>query len=307
MAVSDGLRTPDPRSNWPRGMGLPTDQAFPAYRVLRPLGTLLLHIVLIAGGLLFVFPLYWLVTTSLKSDAQLFVFPPPLIPNPFIFTHYGEALKSVPLLPVYFLNTAMLTGLNLAGALISCTMVAYAFARYNAPGSRILFALLLATMMLPGQVTMIPLFLVFRGLGWIGTFRPLWVPAFFGNAFLIFLLRQFFSSIPKELFDAARIDGCGEFGQFWRIMLPLTKPALTTLAIFQFQWTWNDFMGPLIYISKQNMKTIALGLQDFYKTNSVLWQQLMAASTLMVLPIVLLFFFLQRYFIEGIALTGLKG
>jgi ABC-type glycerol-3-phosphate transport system permease component len=279
----------------------------PAYRILRPFGTLLLYAALIAGGLLFVFPFYWLVTTSVKSNTQLFLFPPALVPNPVELFHYSDALKTVPLLPTYFLNTAMLTVLNVVGAMFSCTLVAYAFARYNVPGSRILFAVLLATMMLPGQVTMIPVFLVFRDLGWIGTFRPLWVPAFFGNAFLIFLLRQFFSSIPAELFDAAKIDGCSEFGQYWRIMLPLCKPALTTLAIFQFQWTWNDFLGPLIYISTQNHKTIALGLQDFYKTNSVEWQQLMAASTLMVLPVVLLFFFLQRYFIEGIALTGIKG
>lgn len=169
-----------------------------------------------------------------------------------------------------------------------------------------LFALLLATMMLPGQVTMIPIFIIFRNLGWVNTLRPLWVPAFFGNAFLIFLLRQFFKSIPPELFDAARVDGCSEFGQFWRIMLPLSGPVLTTVAIFQFQWTWNDFLGPLIYISSQANKTLSLGLQDFYKTNSVEWQQLMAASTLMVVPILLLFIFLQRYFIQGIAMTGIK-
>ena len=210
-------------------------------------------------------------------------------------------------LPTYFANTTLLTVLNVVGALGSCSLVAFAFARYKVPGSRVLFALLLATMMLPGQVTMIPVFLIFRTLGWVDTLRPLWVPSLFGNAFLIFLLRQFYVSIPTELFDAAKIDGCSEFGQYWRIMLPLSKPALTTLAIFQFQWTWNDFLMPLIYISSQSKKTIALGLQDFYKTNSVEWQQLMAASTLMVLPVVLLFFFLQRYFIEGIALTGLKG
>jgi multiple sugar transport system permease protein len=277
------------------------------WRITRSLKSVLLHLVVAAGALLFVFPFYWLVTTSFKSNQQLFVFPPALIPWPIEFFHYADALKTAPLLPTYFLNTAMLTALNVAGSIFSCTLVAYAFAHYKAPGSRILFGLLLATMMLPAQVTMIPVFLIFRGLGWIDTLRPLWAPSFFGNAFLIFLLRQFFISIPSELFDAAKIDGCSEFGQYWRIMLPLCKPALTTLAIFQFQWTWNDFLSPLIYINSQAKKTIALGLQDFYKTNSVEWQQLMAASTLMVLPVVLLFFFLQRYFIEGIALTGIKG
>jgi multiple sugar transport system permease protein len=278
-----------------------------SWRIMRTLGPVLLYVLVIAGALLFVFPFYWLVTTSVKSNTQLFVFPPALLPRPIEFFHYADALKTAPLLPTYFLNTAMLTALNVVGAMFSCTLVAYAFARYKVPGSRILFGLLLATMMLPAQVTMIPVFLIFRALGWIDTFRPLWVPAFFGNAFLIFLLRQFFTSIPSELFDAAKIDGCSEFGQYWRIMLPLCKPALTTLAIFQFQWTWNDFLTPLIYINSQSKKTIALGLQDFYKTNSVEWQQLMAASTLMVLPVLLLFFFLQRYFIEGIALTGIKG
>ena len=281
--------------------------AFNLYRSLRLTETLSVHVVVLAGALFFAFPFYWLIITSLKTDAQLFIWPPALIPSPVELKHYGEALQAVPLVR-YFGNSLYLAVLNVVGVLISCSLVAYAFARYKAPGSRVLFAVLLATMMLPAHVTMIPLFLVFRGLDWVDTLRPLWVPAFLGNAFFIFLLRQFFMSIPLELFDAARIDGCSEFGQFWRIMLPLSKPALTTVAIFQFQFTWNDFLGPLIYINSQDKKPLALGLQDFYKTqNTVEWQQLMAASVMMVLPVVLLFFFLQRYFIEGIALTGLKG
>lgn len=281
--------------------------AFSLYRSLRLIETLSVHVVVLTGALFFSFPFYWLIITSLKTDAQLFIWPPALIPSPVELKHYGEALQAVPLVR-YFGNSLYLAVLNVVGVLISCSLVAYAFARYKAPGSRVLFAVLLATMMLPAHVTMIPLFLVFRGLDWVDTLRPLWVPAFLGNAFFIFLLRQFFMSIPLELFDAARIDGCSEFGQFWRIMLPLSKPALTTVAIFQFQFTWNDFLGPLIYINSQDKKPLALGLQDFYKTqNTVEWQQLMAASVMMVLPVVLLFFFLQRYFIEGIALTGLKG
>lgn len=280
--------------------------SFSSWRALHLVSVLVLHVVVTAGAVLFAFPFYWLIITSVKSDAQLFVFPPELIPNPIELTHYSDALKAVPL-PRYFGNTFYLTVLNVVGSMFSCSLVAYAFARYEVPGSRVLFGILLATMMLPHHVTMIPLFLVFRALNWVDTLRPLWVPSFFGNAFLIFLLRQFFKTLPPELFDAARIDGCSEFGQYWRITLPLSKPALTTLAIFQFQWTWNDFLGPLIYISSQSKKTLALGLQDFYKTHTVEWQQLMAASTLMVLPVILLFFFLQRYFIEGIALTGLKG
>ena len=280
---------------------------FSAYRALRLLETSLVHVILVIGALAFIFPFYWLIITSIKSNAELFIWPPTLIPRTVELFHYGDALQEVPILR-YMGNSTYLTVLNLIGVLISSSLVAFGFTRYHVPGSRILFAALLATMMLPHHVTMIPLFLVFRALGWVDTFRPLWVPAFLGNAFLIFLLRQFFASIPSELFDAARIDGSSEFGQYWRIMLPLSKPALTTVAIFQFQWTWNDFLNPLIYINSQSKKTIALGLQDFYKSQTTVeWQQLMAASVLMVAPVVLVFFFLQRYFIEGIALTGLKG
>ncbi|MDI9549554.1 MAG: carbohydrate ABC transporter permease [Chloroflexota bacterium] len=297
-------RTADVQSNV---AGQEQRSQFSAYRALRLLETSLVHVILVIGALAFIFPFYWLIITSIKSNAELFIWPPTLIPRTVELFHYGDALQEVPILR-YMGNSTYLTVLNLIGVLISSSLVAFGFTRYHVPGSRILFAALLATMMLPHHVTMIPLFLVFRALGWVDTFRPLWVPAFLGNAFFIFLLRQFFASIPSELFDAARIDGSSEFGQYWRIMLPLSKPALTTVAIFQFQWTWNDFLNPLIYINSQSKKTIALGLQDFYKSQTTVeWQQLMAASVLMVAPVVLVFFFLQRYFIEGIALTGLKG
>lgn len=277
------------------------------WRFLRVVETCVVYGVIIAGAVGFLLPFYWMILTSIKADRELFIWPPTLIPHTLELYHYGRALQEVPI-ALYFSNTAYLTTLNVIGSLLACTLVAFGFARYPAPGSRVLFVLVLATMMLPYQVTMIPLFLVFRQLGWVDTFKPLWVPAFFGNAFLIFLLRQFFVTVPTELFDAARIDGCSEFGQYWRIMLPLSKPVLTTVTIFQFQWTWNDFLYPLIYINSQEKKTLALGLQDFYKTQTtVAWQELMATSIIMVLPMVLLFFFLQRYFIEGVTLTGLKG
>lgn len=278
-----------------------------AKRLWRWLSMFLLHGAVIAGAILFLAPFYWMLTTSLKTDAQLFTFPPPLIPNPVEWSHYGDALNAVPLVR-YFGNTLYLTILNVVGTLLSSSFVAFGFARYShVRGSRWLFALVLATMMLPFHITMIPLFIIYSKLGWVNTFRPLWIEAFFGGAFFIFLLRQFFRTIPTELFDAARIDGASEFGQYWRIMVPLAKPALTAVAIFQFQGTWNEFLRPLIYINRQAMKPLSLGLQDFYKTNTVEWQQLMAASVLMVLPVVLVFFFLQRYFIRGIALTGMKG
>ena len=298
MAANDSLKTAAPNTGYTYGR---------PHRLLRRLETLLVYIVIIAGAAAFLFPFYWLVITSVKPDAELFLWPPTLIPHDVEWYHYRDALEAVPILR-YMGNSVYLTVLNIIGVVLSCSLVAYGFARYDVPGSRVLFFLLIATMMLPVYVTMIPLFLVFRQLDWVNTFKPLWVPAFFGNAFYIFLLRQFFKGIPTDLFDAARIDGCSEFGQYWRIMLPLTKPALTTVAIFQFQHTWNDFLFPLIYINSQDKKTIALGLQDFYKTQTdVSWQQLMATSTMMVLPVIIVFFLLQRYFIEGIALTGIKG
>ena len=281
-------------------------QPFNWYLVMHGIRLILLYVVVVSGAILFTVPLYWMITTSVKTDAQLFMFPPPLIPHPIELNHYVEAMQTVPL-GRYFANTVYLAVLNLIGTLFSSSIVAYAFARYEVPGSRLLFAVVLATMMLPFHITLIPLFLIFSKLGWVDTFKPLWVESFFGIAFFIFLLRQFFKTIPAELFDAATIDGCSEFAMYWRIMLPLVKPALTTVAIFQFQQTWNDFLRPLIYINNQQMKPLSLGLQDFYKTHDVEWQQLMGASTLMVLPLVIGFFFLQRYFIEGIALTGLKG
>jgi multiple sugar transport system permease protein len=179
--------------------------------------------------------------------------------------------------------------------------------RYDAPGKNILFIILLGTMMVPFYAVMIPLFVLFKSFGWINTLKPLIVPAYFGHPFSIFLLRQFFLTIPRDLFDAAAIDGCSELTAFTRIMLPLSKPALATVAIFQFMHTWNDFVGPLLYLHTPEMRTLSLGLQAFQSVHDTEWALLMAAAVVMLLPIIILFFFTQKYFIQGIALTGMKG
>lgn len=207
----------------------------------------------------------------------------------------------------YVWNSLYLVALTVIGQLLSCSMVSYAFARIRWPGRDLLFLLLLATMMLPGQVTMVPTFLIFKSLGWYNTLKALWVPSFLGSAFFIFMMRQFMKSIPNELEEAARIDGCGFFGIYWRIILPLMKPALAAVAIFTFMGTWNEFMAPLIYINDQRLYPLSLGLFDFRTQHGAEYGMLMAASTLMTLPVIALFFLAQRYFIQGITLTGMKA
>lgn len=225
--------------------------------------------------------------------------------------NYSEALAYLPPETNYGLvflgNTLILTLMTVIGTLLSSSMVAYSFARLQWPGKKMLFVVLLATMMIPGAVTMMPQFLIFRSLGWIDTLRPLWVPAFFGSAFNIFLLRQFFMSIPTELEDAAKIDGCSAFGIYWRIMLPMVKPALAAISIMTVLGAWNNFQGPLIYLSSPQKMPLAYALQLYQQQHGGEPGLLMAASTLMVLPIIILFFFTQRYFIEGVSLTGFGG
>jgi len=263
------------------------------------------HFFLIIGSIIFIFPFYWLISTSLKEEANIFVLPPQLIPNPIQWQNYVDMFLYFPFLR-FFINSVYVSTLTILGTLISCSLVAFSFARLKWPGRDIFFVILLSTMMLPFQVTMVPLYLIFRNLGWVDTFKPLWIPAWFGNAFYIFLLRQFFQGIPRELEDAAKVDGASYFCIYSRIILPLSKPALLTVVIFTFMGAWNDFIGPLIYLNSTEKLTLALGLRLFQSQFGGEWALLMAASTVMTLPLVILFFIAQRYFIQGIVLTGLK-
>ncbi len=228
-----------------------------------------------------------------------------------VWKNYPDALKFLP--PetnnglIFLGNTLQVTVLSILGTLLGSSMVAYGFARLRFPGRDALFVVLLGTMMLPQAVTMMPVFLIFRWLGWIDTLKPLWVPSFFGSAFNIFLLRQFFLGIPTELEDAAKIDGCSYIGIFWRIMLPQIKPALAALTIMAFMGAWNDFRNPLIYISSPEKETLAYALQLYQTSHGGEPGLLMAASTMVMIPVLALFFFTQRYFIQGITLTGIKG
>ncbi|MHB1001524.1 MAG: carbohydrate ABC transporter permease [Armatimonadota bacterium] len=225
--------------------------------------------------------------------------------------NYTEALDFLPKEThkglLYLWNTVYITIMSIIGTLLSSSLVAYSFARLRWPGRDALFGMLLATMMLPAAVTMIPVFLIFRTLGWYDTLKPLWITSFFAGAFSVFLLRQFFMTIPTELEDAAKIDGCSYFGIYWRIMLPLIKPALAALTIMTFMGTWNNFMGPLIYLNSPEKMTLAYGLQLFQSSHGAEYGLLMAASTLVMLPVLIIFFFTQRYFIQGITLTGMGG
>jgi len=272
-------------------------------KTLRRFGT---HLVLVVGASFFVFPLVFLVSTSLKSSRQIAKFPPELIPNPWIWRNYSDVFLYAPM-HKYFLNTLRIVIPSLAGATITSSLAAYAFARIKAPGSDLIFAILLSTMMLPGVVTLIPTYIIFSKLGWVGTFRPLVIPTLAGSPFFIFLMRQFFMTIPMDLEDAALIDGCGRFRIWLSIMVPLAKPALATVSVFAFMGAWNDYMGPLIYLANRLQYTLSLGLQVFVSNHGAEWGMLMAASTMMVLPVILLFFFAQKSFIQGITMTGIKG
>jgi multiple sugar transport system permease protein len=257
-------------------------------------------------AIIYVFPLYWLIATALKSDKEIFLQPPTLFPAVPQWQNFGAATTYIPFWQ-YMLNTFLLAGVTIIGTLISCTLVAYGFSRIKWPGRNLVFLVYLSTIMLPAQVTMIPLYIIYRQIGWIGTFLPLTVPSFFGNVLFVFLLRQFLLSIPQELSDAARIDGASEIGILRHIMIPLMRPALATVTLFTFVNVYRDFLGPLIYLSDQKQWTISLGLKLFQNMYGAQWQLMMAASTLAMLPIMILFFFTQKTFVKGIALTGIKG
>jgi multiple sugar transport system permease protein len=248
-----------------------------------------------------------MISASLKDNEEIFAVPPTWIPTTFHWDNYAEVFRRMPFLS-YLRNTTFITVMTIIGTVLSSSLVAYAFACLRWPGRDKLFIFVIATMMLPLHVIMIPLFVIFKELNWLNTYKPLIVPAFLGGgAFNIFLLRQFFLTIPKELFDAARIDGCSELRIYWTIAMPLARPALITVAILTFMFAWNDFLGPLIYLSEQAKNTLALGLALFAGQHQTEWGILMAASMVMMIPMIVIFFFFQRYFIRGFTMSGLKG
>ena len=267
--------------------------------IQRKIGRTLSYLILIAGAIIVSIPFLWMLSTSLKADHQIMTSELVWIPNPVRWQNYLDAVTYIPYF-LYLKNTVFVSVISVIGVLMAASMSAYAFAKLRAPGSNLLFVLLLSSMMLPGQVTMIPVFVLFRNLGWYNSLKALTVPAFLGGgAFNIFLLRQFFMGIPNEIIEAAKIDGCSYWGIYWRIMLPLGKPALTTVALFTFIGTWNDFMSPLIYLQDQSLYTIALGLQFFQSLHSTEYALLMAAALLTSLPIVILFFLARSISFAG--------
>jgi ABC-type glycerol-3-phosphate transport system permease component len=270
----------------------------------------LVYVILLAGSVVTVTPLVWTLSTSLKTVRQLSDWPPRWIPNPIAWSNYSEALTILPF-DRYFYNTMVLVAAAEFGALITCSFVAYGFARLEFPGREPLFLLLISTMLMPYIVRLVPLFVFYGEIGWLGTYLPLAVPDLLGrNAFYIFLLRQFFRGIPWELSDAARIDGANDFRIWWTIILPLSKPVLATVGIFAFQSTWDDFLGPLIYMGGDpDMRTLAVGLYQFRNTpgGDNLMPYLMAVSIVMIIPVLLIFAFGQRYLVRGVTMTGLKG
>jgi multiple sugar transport system permease protein len=258
------------------------------------------HGVLMVLALVFTTPFLWLLSTSLKTNEQIVQSSPDWIPRPATLQNFLNAFHTVPLLE-YGKNTLIVTLFSVLGALCSNTLVAYGFSRIQWRSREFFFIVTLATLMLPFQVTMVPLFIMFSKLHWTNTFLPLIVPCFFGNAFYIFLLRQFFLGIPRELSEAARIEGASELQILWHIILPLARPALFTVALFQFLFSWNDFLGPLIYLNDQSKFTLALGLANMQSAIGLSdFGMIMAAAMVTVLPVILLFIFAQRYFIEGI-------
>jgi len=269
---------------------------------------LLVHLVLAGGGLLMLVPFFWLLSSSLKLPHEIFVLPPKWIPDPIRWVNYREVFEEVSVVR-YTVNTIHITFFSTLGVVLSSSLAAYSFARLRFKGRNLMFGLILSTVMLPYVVTMIPVFILFTRLGWVGSFLPLIVPDWFGGPIYVFLLRQFFRTIPLELEDAARIDGASRPRIFAQIILPLARPALTVVVVLALLYNWNDFLAPLIYLHKRDMYTLALALNALQHFEGGLdWTHyVMVLATLMVLPVIVIYFLAQRAFGEGIVLTGLKG
>lgn len=265
-------------------------------------------ILLVVGSISFLLPFWWMLQTSLKSLEEIVSYPPTWFPKKFVWSNYKEAWEAANFTR-YMMNTALLAGLAVVAGVLSNSFIAYGFAKIRFPGKSFLFSIILGTMIIPGFVTLIPQYILFSKLHWVGSYLPLVVPGFFGGAFQIFLFRQFFMTVPTDLIEAAKIDGANHLYIWRRIMLPLAKPAMATIAIMAFNGAWNDFLGPLIYVNKEEWYTLQIGLQAFKVSSGVnQWHYLMAGSVVVLLPVMLLFFIFQRYFIEGMNISsGTKG
>jgi len=279
-------------------------QDVPVMRLER-MRLVLRYILLAMTAFLFLLPLYWMISSSLKPAYEIFANPPVWIPDPPQWQNYRQALTELPF-GRYAINTLIIAVGAVIGHVVSCILVAYGFARLRAPGKRVLFIILLATLMLPYPVVMIPQYIIFSELNWVNSFKPLIVPTFFGNAFFIFLLRQFFMQIPNDLIDAAKMDGANLLQIIWHVIIPISRSAIATVAIFTFQFAWNDFLAPLIYLQDQSKYTLMLGLSFFRSSFEVNWPYLMAASLSVAAPIIILFFITQRAFVSGITTGSLK-
>ena len=303
----------------PAMQGRPVTLVNKNIRTWRAVGRGVIYAALVAMSVLYVLPFWWMLITSVKTVEETFWFPPTFFPQTFTLEGYLRAWNYLPWAR-FLLNTLTIVFGSVIGSVLSCTLCAYGFARLRFPGRDIVFIIVSGSMMLPYTVTLIPTYIFFHRIGWVNTLKPLIIPAWFGGgAFNIFLMRQFFTSVPADLVDAAYIDGCSRLGIWWKIMLPLSKPALTAVTVFTIQGRWNDFFGPLIFLHSREKMTLALGLQLFAQTASVssssaaqyrdvgLFTALMAGATVVTLPMIILFVSAQKYFVEGIQLTGIKG
>ncbi len=251
-------------------------------------------------------PIGWVVLTALKERAQIMAWPPVYLPNPIRWANFTDIFEQLPFIR-FILNTLFICFMNIIGRVLSCSIVAYTFARHRFPGKEFLFLLLLSTLMIPHQITLIPQFALFQKLGWVGTYLPLIVPSFFGSPFFIFLMRQYIMTIPRDLDEAARMDGASTWQVFWYIIMPLCIPPLVVIIVLTFLWTWNDFLNPLIYLSNYDDYTIQLGLNMLKGRFNIQWNLIMAGSLISLFPCVVIYFFTQKYLIGGIANVGIKG
>lgn len=262
----------------------------------------------------FLVPMIWMASSSLKNNAQIFVFPPDILPNPARFQNYAEAVTYIPF-GTYFVNSTITSLAAAIGTVVSCVPAAYAFAIPRWPGREVVFGLVLATIMLPFPVVMLPQYLIFKDLGWLGSLLPLTVPPFvgtfitpyFGSALAIFLMRQFMRGLPREVIDSGRVDGAGDWTILWQIVVPMAKPVLITVVLFTFLSAWTAFIAPLIFLTQGDSWTLSLGLQQYQTLHFTAFNYLMAASVVFCIPVLVLFVFAQRYLVQGISLTGIKG